>query len=223
MKHPLLGTQKIEQMPEPYLAEHGRIFASFGENTQDSGNISYSVQIGEERFFVKTAGFPNDPKPLLKHPERVALLETAVTISNICSHTALVNLHHVVQSPHGPMLIYEWVAGELIRSVMPRFRALAVPEILAVLDVIYDLHVDLAEAGWVALDFYDGCLIYDFDTKVVRVMDLDFYHKRPFINKMGRLFGSSRYMSPEEFELGATIDQRSTVFTMGRTAVNLLS
>ncbi|MEM7335976.1 MAG: serine/threonine protein kinase, partial [Chloroflexota bacterium] len=47
--------------------------------------------------------------------------------------------------------------------------------------------------------------------------------KRPFINKMGRLFGSSRYMSPEEFELGATIDQRSTVFTMGRTAVNLLS
>ena len=34
---------------------------------------------------------------------------------------------------------------------------------------------------------------------------------------MGRLFGSTRFMAPEEFERGATIDERTTVFTMGRT------
>ena len=37
------------------------------------------------------------------------------------------------------------------------------------------------------------------------------------------MFGSSRYMAPEEFERGASIDERTTVFTLGRTAANLLS
>ena len=33
---------------------------------------------------------------------------------------------------------------------------------------------------------------------------------------MGRMFGSSRFMAPEEFQLGALLDQRTTVFTLGR-------
>ena len=37
------------------------------------------------------------------------------------------------------------------------------------------------------------------------------------------MFGSTRFMAPEEFELGATIDERTTVFTLGRTASVLLS
>ena len=32
------------------------------------------------------------------------------------------------------------------------------------------------------------------------------------------MFGSTRFMAPEEFERGALIDERTTVFTMGRTA-----
>ncbi|RKU07061.1 hypothetical protein C6502_17440 [Candidatus Poribacteria bacterium] len=40
---------------------------------------------------------------------------------------------------------------------------------------------------------------------------------------MGRMFGSSRFMAPEELEWGARIDERTTVFTMGRTAAVLLS
>ena len=40
---------------------------------------------------------------------------------------------------------------------------------------------------------------------------------------MGRMFGSSRFMAHEEFERGARIDERTTVFTMGRTAAVLLS
>ena len=37
------------------------------------------------------------------------------------------------------------------------------------------------------------------------------------------MFGSSRFMAPEEFELGTTIDERTTVFTLGRTAAVLMS
>jgi len=39
---------------------------------------------------------------------------------------------------------------------------------------------------------------------------------------MGRLWGSSRFMSPEEFELGAEIDERTNVFNMGAIAFGLL-
>ena len=51
----------------------------------------------------------------------------------------------------------------------------------------------------------------------------DMYRESPFVNEMGRMFGSSRFMAPEEFERGAFIDERTNVFTMGRTAANLLS
>ena len=40
---------------------------------------------------------------------------------------------------------------------------------------------------------------------------------------MGRMFGSDRFMAPEEYELGARIDERTTVFTMGRTIAQFLS
>ncbi len=33
---------------------------------------------------------------------------------------------------------------------------------------------------------------------------------------MGRMFGSTRFMASEEFELGALIDEQTNVFVMGR-------
>ena len=33
---------------------------------------------------------------------------------------------------------------------------------------------------------------------------------------MGRMFGATRFMAPEEFELGAVLDERTTMFTLGR-------
>lgn len=39
---------------------------------------------------------------------------------------------------------------------------------------------------------------------------------------MGRLWGSSRFMSPEEIELGAKIDERTNVFNIGAIAFGLL-
>ena len=35
---------------------------------------------------------------------------------------------------------------------------------------------------------------------------------------MGRMFGSTRFMAPEELELGAVIDERTTVYTLARLA-----
>ena len=83
-------------------------------------------------------------------------------------------------------------------------------------DTLIDLHVSLAQEGWVAVDLYDGCLIVDFSTAALKVVDLDSYRRGATTNDMGRMFGATRFMAPEEFALGAPIDQRTTVFTLGR-------
>ena len=231
--HPLLDVERIEQTPDVYLNAVGSVFAVFDERSQDSGNISYGVQTAQGRYFVKTAGHLDDPNPFLSHSERISLLRNAVRLRRSCDHLTLPPLHQVIESPTGPLLIYQWVDGELIRvdaamrddpqSTFQRFRRLPSHEIIRALDLIYELHHQLAQVGWVAVDFYDGCLIYDFDRQELHVVDLDHYCEAPFINEMGRMFGSSRFMAPEEFEQGARIDERTTVFTMGRTAAVLLS
>lgn len=40
-------------------------------------------------------------------------------------------------------------------------------------------------------------------------------------NDMGRMWGSSLFQSPEEYQLGATIDEVTNVYTLGATAFAL--
>ena len=199
------------------------MFVTFDARTQDSGNISYGVEVDGLRYFVKTAGRPDDSKPYFDHAERVGALRNAVRLAESSHHRALPLLRQVIEFPTGPMLVYDWADGELVRGCLARLRSLSPKEIGALLTEVYDLHRELVSLGWVAVDFYDGAMIYDFDRRCVHAIDLDSYHRGPFINRMGRMFGSTRFMAPEEFELGATIDERTTVFTMGRTASVLMS
>ena len=232
MNH-LLKIQMIAQSPADFLKSTSQVFAVFDERTQDSGNISYGVLTDGMRFFVKTAGMPDNSKAHLSHEQRVELLRNAVSFRRSVNHHSLPELLNVIDSPHGPMLVYEWVPGELIgvewsrradpASPFQRFRALPFSDLLTGLNVVFDFHRSAAELGWVAVDFYDGAMIYDFTTKALRLIDLDNYRDQPFTNKMGRMFGSTRFMAPEEFELGAIIDDVTNVFTMGRVISVFLS
>jgi serine/threonine protein kinase len=189
----------------------------FDEWTQDSGNISYGVLAGERRFFVKTAGMLENSQAHLSYEQRLALLRNTVSFRRSVNHPSLPELLNVIESPHGPMLVYEWVPGELLgversRRADPatpfrRLRALPFSGLITGLDVVFDFHRSAAELGWVAVDFYDGAMIYDFSTQAMRLIDVDHYSDRPFTNEMGRMFGSTRFMAPEEFESGAIIDE----------------
>lgn len=229
--HPLLGVRQIAVHPAAYLAGHGEVFATWDHRTQGSGNVSYGVQVAGERFFVKTADDDappvlGAPVPYYGHAGRVALLRTAVAVAASVDHPALARLRHVVDSPVGPMLVYDFADGELLHvrrdrraeegTAYRRFAALPAAELLGALGVLVDLHRALGEAGWVAQDLYDGCLLYDFEARRLTVVDLDTYSQGPVVNTMGRMFGATRFMAPEELTLGAVVDQRSTVFTLGR-------
>jgi serine/threonine-protein kinase len=133
--------------------------------------------------------------------------------------------------------VYDWLDGAVLYhpadpqalprdhpgSPHARFRRLPTPEVLAALDTVYDLHRALAGAGFVAVDLYDGCLLYDFDGGIMHVVDLDEYRPGPFRNPSRRLPGSTRFMAPEEFVRGAPIDEVTNVFTLGRCAAVLLA
>lgn len=74
----------------------------------------------------------------------------------------------------------------------------------------------VASKNYVAIDFYDGSIIYDFNTDKITICDIDFFKKKPVINNMGKDFwGSKRFKSPEEYVYGEIIDERTNVFTLG--------
>ncbi len=230
---PLVTASEISLRAVDFLGSCGELFARFDEATQDSGNVSYGVDVSGLRFFVKTAGEPEFSTPHADHRARSDLLHNAASLARSFAHRALPTLHNLVESPDGPLLVYDWVDGELLRvepeertrpgSPFYRFVHQSPEGILLALDEIFDVHVRLADRGWIACDFYDGSVIYDFERRAVHLVDLDLYRQGPFDNDMGRMFGSSRFMAPEEFELGARIDERTTVFTMGRAAAVFLA
>ena len=221
----LLAIDRIGGGIEGSLGDAGAIVRAYRE--QDSGCVSYVVERDGRRLFVKAAT-----------TARAALsLARAGALNEAVRHPALPRLLNAFDAAQGPVHVYEWVPGEVLydyvamdgargrrdpASAHARFRALPVGRILDALDAVYDLHVRIAAAGFVAVDFYDGCILYDFASNRTWVCDLDEYRPGPFILDEDRLPGSKRFMAPEEFEKGSTIDQRTNVFTLGRTAAVLL-
>ncbi|MBT2472707.1 serine/threonine protein kinase [Streptomyces sp. ISL-66] len=200
------------------LGAAGTVFRTFAD--QDSGCVSYGVEIDGERFFVKTAGTAGT----------VASLRRALAVHQVAAHSALIPIVHSFTTDDGLALVYPWAEGVVLYhptrtrhggrshpdSPMARFRQLPLQKVHEALAVILDVHLVVADAGLVAVDFYDGCTLYDFETGTMRLCDLDGYRPGPFVLEAERLPGSTRYMAPEEFQRGAVIDQRTTVFNLGR-------
>lgn len=209
------------------VASLGRVFATFDHRTQDSGNISYGiVTAAGRRLFAKTAG-RDEPSPGgTPYAARVAALRRAAEIHREVAHPALVPLDEIVEASDGIVVVYDWFPGELLRSPPERrddpaeagahFRALPAAEIAAALDSIIDLHVSLERAGWVSGDVYDGCLMYDFATHDIRFMDFESYRRGSYVNDVGRLPGSTRFMAPEEYAAGALVDARTTAYNLAK-------
>ena len=221
--HPLLDTVHVADL-DTYIADVGTVFRTFAD--QDSGCISYGVLSAGRRWFVKSSSTPAG----------VTSLRRAVSLHQAVTHPAVTPLLHSITTDDGLALVHPWVDGEVLYhptrshhggrvapgSPMARFRALPLPEIHASLDTVLDAHLAVEAAGFVAVDLYDGCMLYDFDEHRMRLCDLDEYRPGPFTLYADRLPGSGRYMAPEEFVRGSSIDIRTTVFNLGRTLRLLL-
>lgn len=142
------------------------------------------------------------------HAPGRASLDRACTVHAAVRHPVIVRPVQTTNGPAGPTLVYPWYDGDVLNHAtahgadcrgLARFQQLPVPQVEAALDAILDAHLAVSAAGFVAVDLYDGCFLYDFPTERMRLIDLDEYRPGPFVLDADRLPGSCRYMAPEEF------------------------
>lgn len=216
-----------------WLKSYGRVFKVFDHQT--SGNICFGLEDQGKRYFLKYAGAETI---LYKGEARDAIqyLRRAGELYQVIRHDNLIQIMDQGHVGAGYMLLFKWQAGESLhdmtipkgekysnpKSPNYRFDRLPMEEHMACLDRIYDFHRQVSQAGYVAVDFYDGSLMYDFQTCKLTICDVDVYRKGPSTNDMGRMWGSSRLMAPEEFALGAPIDEITNVYLMGALAFEFL-
>ena len=202
------------------LSRFGKVFAVFDD--QDSECLSYGVAVEGARWFVKLA------------PDRrtARFLRSAAEFHAAVKHPVIVPPASFNDAGSRAGIVYPWVSGSVlyhptksrrmsrtaVDSPLRAFREQPLEIIARVLDDIFDAHLAVAAAGFVAVDFYDGCMLYDPATTEIRLIDLDLYRRGPFVVGSELLEGSNRYLSPEERTEGATVDERTMVHLLGRTA-----
>jgi serine/threonine protein kinase len=216
---------RIEVPLDDFLPTVGRVVRRFGER-------------GDSRTTI--VGVETDAGPVVvKHAtdqESVGWLESAIRFHAAVVHRWITPIIHHVRTPAGLAIVQPWAVGEVLHdpfdptvperdapgSPYQRFLALPVPEIIEALTQLIEAHLAVAEAGFVAVDLYDGCLIYDVDHQQLSLIDLDLYRPGPYVLDADRQYGSTTFMAPEEWQRGATIDERTTVYTLGRFILVLL-
>ena len=214
------------KMKEPYdfgfLSEYGKVFKVFDD--QDSGNICFGTEKDGEKYFIKFAGAKTaeyDGNPA----DAVIRLKSTVPIYENLKHKNLIEYISSREIGNGFAMIFKWADGECMGRMYPeshrRFMSLSNEIKLKVFGDILDFLKYTAEENFVAIDFYDGSIMYDFEKQKTIICDIDFFRKQPVVNDMGRMWGSSIFMSPEEFSKGAELDEITNVYTLGAMAFAL--
>ena len=217
-----------------WLGEYGKVFIVFDK--QDSGNIAFGVEGKDGKLFIKYAGARNTEYDGSIEEAVSRLKKSAVVYDNI-KHPNLIELVEHKEIGSGYACVFSWVQGECMNAhwnfdkfpkythpLSPnyKFSKLKEGEKLQCLRTILNVQKYISSLGYVAIDFYDGSIMYDFENQATTICDIDMFEKMPYINHMGKMWGSSRFMSPEEFTLGAEIDEITNVYTMGAMMFELL-
>jgi serine/threonine-protein kinase len=205
-----------------FLSRWGRVFRVLDQ--QDSGNLCFGVEGPGGRVFVKYAGART-----IRYEgtlaDAVGYCRRAAEVYRALAHPSLTRLREAGQVAQGYAMVFDWTdavpmgrqyeKSHLVRQLSSAQRADGVQQ-------VYDFHVEVATRGWVAVDLYDGSLLMDPVSGQVTLCDLDFYQRAPMHNRMGRMWGSTRFMSPEEYQLGCLIDEVTNVFALGALAHTFL-
>lgn len=207
-----------------FLEKYGRVFRVFDD--QDSGNICFGTEKDGRRYFVKFAGAPTaeyggDPE------DAILRLKQTVPVYQRLHHGNLIHYIGAEEIGGGFAMIFEWTDAKSMGRMYPEdrreFLALPLADRVRVFREVTDFLEYVAAQGFVAIDFYDGSIMYDFERGKTVICDIDFFREAPCVNDMGRMWGSSRFQAPEEYRLGARIDEVTNVYTLGAMAFALFS
>ena len=206
-----------------FLKKYGKVFTVFDK--QDSGNVCFGVEKDGKRCFVKFAGAP--AQLYTGRPEdAIHRLKCAVPVYKDLAHPNLVRLVKAEEIGGGFAAVFEWVNAVCMGKQYPldrqKFMQFPIGRKMRIFEDIMAFHAHVSAKNYVAIDFYDGSVMHDFDNAQTFVCDIDSYEKAPFRGDEN-LWGSTRFMSPEERVNGAVIDEVTNVYTMGATAFVLFA
>lgn len=209
-----------------WLQRYGKAFTIVDQT--GSGCVCFGMDDSTTKRFVKVAGLDTIHAEI--DPERsIETLKKAVAVYKSLHHPHLISLLDDFSIDHGYAAVFEWACGSCLfehwhfdqykngkEDPRERFRMLSAEKKLCAAEVLFSFLEQVAQNGYVAVDFYDGSLIYDFEKDTLKICDIDLFEKEPLINTIGKDFwGTKRLKAPEEYEKGAVIDERTNEFTLG--------
>ena len=177
------------------------------------------------RLLIRYAGaaLAGDALP----PEQAVrrLREAMPAYESLYGHPALISLQGHGPAAAGYAAIFRWPEGEPFSRPDVRKRLLYQPLLsrLRMIDPVIDLYACAWDRGWQALGFGEEALRIDLTTGQAAVCDIDLYRPRPVVNGQGRMPGSLRYLSPEEYLPGAALDDVTMEYAMGALAFAFFS
>jgi len=189
---------------EPWIEQSGRVLESWRKRDV----VALVAEMDGRRAFFRRA----------RTPAAAAGLGRVVDIYQALRHPCLPPLWGHWKAADGPTLVYEWVDGESLAEPT-RFRQLPYDERRAALASVFDLHLALANRGFVSCGFDLGSLRYDYAARRIWVSGLDDYRLGAFRNWRTR---QGPCAAPEETRRGGRLDERTTVYHLGRAAQLLL-
>lgn len=205
-----------------FLNKYGKVFKVFDD--QDSGNICFGTKKDGERYFVKFAGAPTERSSITQDVAVKRIKETLPIYQDL-QHPNLLELVEAEEVGGGFALVFKWTDAVCMGRMYPvahqRFMQLPVADRLKVFEDILNFFEHMVTQNYVAIDFYDGSIMYDFVKRQTVICDVDYFRKMPTVNDMGHMWGSSRFQAPEEYQLGAALDEITNVYTLGATAFAL--
>lgn len=219
-----------------WLNEYGKVFSVIDET--GSGCIMFGVENGGKKLFFKIAG-AKTVEAELSESESIALLRDAVQKYRDIQHPNLIKLVDSFDKGELFVAIFEWAEGECLfdhwnfdkynenpdlDTPMKKFKRLPVAKRLVVVEKLFSFFRTFIERGYVAVDFYDSSIMYDFEHDSVTFCDIDLFRKMPAVNDLGAdYFGTKRLKAPEENEFSAVIDEQASEFTLGALIFDMFS
>ena len=209
-----------------FLKEYGKVFKIF--DNQDSGCICFGVSDGKKKYFIKFAGVKTMRHHQHSHiPDAIDRLKTAVPKYIEMEHPLLIHFIEAKAVGGGYISVFDWFDGESFSVEIPLFHekylALPTDKKISIYEKILQFHEYAAECNYIAVDFNDYSVLYNFDTDELKICDIDFYTKQPYINGLGISLGDQMLMAPEEFRIAGVSDETTNVYRMGATAFMLFS
>lgn len=149
------------------------------------------MQDENQKYFCKIAGvdaLEADVSP----QQSVEVLKNSVYLYQDLHHSNLIKMIEYYEHEDVYNAVFEWADGKCLfdhwnfdkyksnpslESPAHRFKKLPVKEKLEVVDVLFSFLASTSNAGYVAVDFYDGSIMYDFSTEKTTICDIDFSRK----------------------------------------------